>query len=58
MPDLTKPTHTNYGVRVEITNDLVMLSLISLSQTFTEYLTRADAKRVAYALLLAADGIE
>ena len=47
----------DYNVRIQRLGEKVNLGLI-LRKEFSVNLTRAEAKRVAYALLLAADGID
>ena len=47
----------DYDVRIHQTGDKVHLGL-TMQNEFARQLTRQEAKRVAYALLLAADGIE
>ena len=47
----------DYNVRIQQLGEKVRLGLISQKE-FSVALTRAEAKRVAYALLLAADGID
>ena len=48
---------SDYDVRIHCVGDKVHLGLMMLNE-YSRQLTREEAKRVAYALLLAADGID